>query len=72
MSNVIEFPRRYFTVKFRLPENKIVKVHKRKDDDMEIRIEGTQGIATLRACSQVQAQHIVAKTFPDSFMYETK
>jgi hypothetical protein len=71
MSNIVEFPKRFFTVKFRLPDDKIIKVHKSKDDNIDIRIEGTQGIATLRACSQVQAQYMVAKIFPDSFLYET-
>lgn len=71
MNNVIEFPKKTFKVKFVLPDDKVIRVNKQDVDLVELKISGTQGIASLSACSLVQAQHIVSKIFPDSNIHFT-
>jgi len=66
MSNVVEFPKKTFKVRFVLPDEKVIHVRKQNTELVELSITGTQGIASLHACSQIQAQYIVSKLFPDS------
>lgn len=65
MTNVIEFPKKQYQIRFAIPNCKVIQVRKTSDDYIKIEYDENGGIAHTEAINLYHAQDIVKRILPD-------
>lgn len=70
MGEVVDFELRNYNVLFNLPDQKIIHLRKRSNDNVTITIDGDHGTAMLQATTKRAAEARLKRIFPDCIIVD--